>query len=434
MERPYQIENRRAMQRFEASLNKQQEPIQLLLPAIEIVAAMREGVGELIRRTGLELIGLLMEQEVEELVGKRHRQSPQRSAYRWGKEDGWCRIDGQKVPVKRPRARQVDGGELPLGSYLRFQQDSHTHPRLWQELMRGLSTRNYGPTVRRFAEAYGIEKSAVSEQFIEASRRKLRELLERRLEALDLCAIMMDGISFDGETFIVALGIAKNGQKTVLGVRQGATENAAVIGELCADLEQRGLDFQVARLYVLDGAKALHTAVRKRAGDAALIQRCQLHKRRNVLGHLPDEHQPLIERKLIAAWAMFGYEEAKQALHNVHTELERLNPSAARSLAEGLEETLTIHRLGVSERLRMTLFSTNPIESALSVVEDKCGRVKRWQAGDMKLRWVASGLLYAEAQFRKLKGYRDLPQLIAAIKAARSPGKLQPAVATRKVG
>jgi transposase-like protein len=434
LKRTYQIENGRAMQRFEASLNSQQEPIQLLLPAVEIAAAMREGVGELIRRAGLELIGLLMEQEVEELVGKRHRQSAQRQAYRWGKEAGWCRIDGQKVPVKRPRARQVDGRELPLGSYLRFQQEPHKQPRLWQELMRGLSTRSYGPAVRRFSEAYGIEKSAVSEQFVEASRRKLRELLERRLEALDLCAVMIDGISFDGETFVVALGIGKDGRKTVLGLRQGATENAAVIGELCGDLEQRGLDFQVARLYVLDGAKALHTAVRKRAGAAALIQRCQLHKRRNVLAHLPDEHQPVIEQKLIAAWAMFGYEEAKRALQDVHAELERLNPSAARSLAEGLEETLTIHRLGVSERLRMTLFSTNPIESALSVVGNKCGRVKRWRGGDMKLRWVSSGLLFAEGQFRKVKGYRDLPQLVAAIKAAGPPPKLQPAVATRKVG
>jgi putative transposase len=434
LERPYQIEHRRAMQRFEASLKDQQQPIQLLLPAVEIAAAMREGVGELIRRAGLELLSLLMEQEVEELVGKRHQQSTQRNAYRWGKEDGWCRIDGQKVPVQRPRARGVDGGELQLGSYLRFQQDPHAQPRLWQELMRGLSTRSYGPTVRRFAEAYGIEKSAVSEQFIEASRRKLRELLERRLEELVLCAVMMDGISFDGETFVVALGIGKDGRKTVLGLRQGATENATVVGELCADLEQRGLDFQVARLYVLDGAKALNTAVRKRAGDAALVQRCQLHKRRNVLAHLPDEHQPLIEQKLIAAWAMFDYEEAKRALYKVHAELDRLNPSAARSLAEGLEETLTIHRLGVSERLRLTLFSTNPIESALSVVEDKCGRVKRWRAGDMKLRWVASGLLFAEGQFRKVKGYRDLPQLVAAMKSAGPPDKLQSAVATRKVG
>lgn len=434
MERPYQIEDRRAMQRFETTLQNRREPVQLLLPVLEIAAAMREGVGELIRRAGLELISLLMEQEVEELVGQRHRPSESRQAYRWGKDDGWCRIDGQKVPLKRPRAREVAGQEVPLGSYLRFQYDPQFHPKLWQEVMRGLSTRNYGRTVRRFAEAYGIEKSTVSEQFVEASRRKLRELIERSLKDLDLCAVMMDGISCDEETFVVALGIGKDGRKTILGLRQGASENATVVNELCADLEQRGLDFQQVRLYVLDGAKALANAVKKRAGDAASIQRCQLHKRRNVLGHLPDEHQPFIEQKLIAAWAMFGYEEAKKALEKVRTDLERINPSAARSLAEGLEETLTIHRLRVPEKLRKTLFSTNPIESAFSVVEEKCGRVKKWQGGDMKLRWVASGLLFVEGQFRKVKGYREIPQLIAALNAAAPGGKLAAVATARRVG
>jgi transposase-like protein len=434
LESPYQIEDRRAMQRFETSLQDRESPIQLLLPAIEIAAAMRDGVGELIRRAGLELISLLMEQEIEQIAGPRHAPAPDRKAYRWGKNDGWCRIDGQKVPLKRPRAREVDGKELPLGSYLRFQHDPQFHPRLWREVMRGLSTRNYGRMVRRFAEAYGIEKSTVSEQFVEASRRKLRELIERSLKELELCAVMMDGISFDGETFVVALGIEKDGHKTILGLRQGPSENATVVNELCADLEQRGLDFQQARLYVLDGAKALATAVKKRAGAAGFLQRCQLHKRRNVLGHLPDEHQPFIEQKLVAAWAMSGYDEAKKALEKVIAELERINPSAARSLAEGLDETLTIHRLGVPEKLRKTLFSTNPIESAFSVVEEKCGRVKKWQGGDMKLRWVASGLLFAEAQFRKVKGYREIPQLIAALNAGVSGGKLTAVATARKVG
>jgi len=431
LERPYQIEDRRAMQRFETSLKDRESPVQLLLPALEIAAAMREGVGELIRRAGLELISLLMEQEVETVVGKRHAPAPGRTAYRWGQDEGWCRIDGQKVPVKRPRAREVDGKEVKLGSYVSFQHDPQFHPKLWHEVMRGLSTRNYGRTVRRFAEAYGIEKSAVSEQFVEASRKKLRQLLERDLSELDLCAVMMDGISFDGETFVVALGIGKDGRKTILGLRQGASENATVVNELCADLEHRGLDFQQARLYVLDGSKALATAVRKRAGEAAFIQRCELHKRRNVLGHLPDEHQPFIEQKLVAAWGMFSYEEAKKALEAVHAELERINPSAARSLAEGLEETLTIHRLSVPETLRKTLFSTNPIESAFSVVEEKCGRVKKWQGGDMKLRWVASGLLFVEEQFRKVKGYRDIPQLIAALNRE---AKLAPVATARRVG
>lgn len=231
-----------------------------------------------------------------------------------------------KVPLDRLRVRNVDGGDIPLGSYLSFQHDPQWHSRLWQDVMRGLSTRQYGPVVRRFADAYGIEKSVVSEQFIEASRQKLRELIERPLGDLKLCAVMIDGITFDGETFIVALGIGQDGRKTVLGLRQGATENATVVGELCAELEQRGVDFQQPRLYVLDGAKALNVAVKKRAGEAALLQRCQLHKRRNVLNHLPEEQQPFMEQKLIAAWNMVEHPEARHALDRIHDDLETDQP------------------------------------------------------------------------------------------------------------
>lgn len=434
MKKTYQIEDRRAMQRFEASLRSREDAVQLMLPALEIAEAMRNGVGELMRQAGLQLVSLLIQQEVEQLAGPRNQKNPQRAGYRWGQEEGWCRIDGQKVPLNRPRIRDPRKREIRLGSYLSFQQQPAHGPQLWQELMRGLSTRSYGPTVRKFAEAYGIEKSAVSEQFIEASRVRLKELLERPLGDLALCAILIDGISFDGDVFVVALGICRDGQKKVLGLRQGATENATVVGQLCEDLAQRGVDFAQPRLYVLDGAKALSAAVRRCAGEAAIIQRCQLHKRRNVLHHLPEEHQPFIEQKLTAAWNMHGYAEARRALEKVQAELERLNPSAARSLAEGMEETLTIHRLGVDEMLRKTLFSTNPIESALSVVEEKCHRVKRWQAGDMKLRWVASGLLAAESQFRRVKGHKDLPQLITAIQAfPRSAAQNNIAIA-RRVG
>ena len=408
--------------------------VQLLLPAVEIVAAMKRGLGELIRQAGLQLIQRVMEREVQELAGERYGHRPGKDKFRWGKEAGWCRIDGQKVPVKRYRVREVGGREATLGSYRMFQRDPQHDGRLWQELMRGLSTRQYGPSVRRFAKAYGIEKSVVSEQFIETSRGKLKELMERPLGHLKLCAVMIDGIALDGDLFVVAFGIGHDGVKTVLGLRQGPSENAEVVGQLCADLEQRGIDFQQRRLYVLDGARALSVAVKKRAGDAALIQRCQLHKRRNVLRHLPEEHQPFIEQKLQAAWNMYGYAEARRALETVQTELERINPSAARSLAEGMEETLTIHRLGVPEKLRVSLFSTNPIESALSIVEEKCGRIKKWQGGDMKLRWVASGLLFAEGQFRRVRGFREIPQILTALASLALPENNPIVAVGRKAG
>lgn len=225
----------------------------------------------------------------------------------------------------------------------------------------------------------------------------------------------------------VALGIGYNGRKTILGLRQGATENASVVGELLADLIERGLDFSEPRLYVLDGGKALHTAVKKYAGESAPIQRCQVHKRRNVLDHLTDEQKPTVARKLNAAYALEDYTAAKQALDGLHHELMHLNPSAARSLNEGLEETLTVHRLHVPQQLRLTLASTNVIESAFSIVEKVCLNVKRWHGGDQRERWVGSGLLVAQKQFRRFKGYKQIPMFLTELHAfvshLRSPNR-----------
>ncbi len=269
--------------------------------------------------------------------------------------------------------------------------------------------------MREFADSYGIEKSAVSEHFIQVSHRKLRELLERPLGELRLCAIYIDGVEYHSQHLVVALGVAADGQKTVLGIRQGATEKAVVVGELLADLEERGVDFALPRLYVLDGAKALGKAVRKHAGKAALIQRCQIHKRRNVVAHLPEEYRESVDRKLANAYAMASTADAQRALEKLHRELMELNPSAARSLEEGMEESLTVHRLPLSPLLRKTLSTTNPIESAFSVVERICARVKCWQRGDHIERWVGSALWVAEKNFRRVKGYKDLPKLLAAL-------------------
>lgn len=283
--------------------------------------------------------------------------------------------------------------------------------------MLGLSTRKYGQAVREFTEAYGLEKSAVSERFIEASRTKLKALMEKQLDRLRLCALLIDATPFEGQQMVVALGIGQDGRKTILGLRQGATENATVVGELLGDLLARGLDFTLPRLYVLDGGKALHAAVKKYAGAAAPVQRCQVHKRRNVLDHLSEQDQPAIARKLNAAYALEDYTKAKKALGQLHRELMDLNPSAARSLEEGLEETLTVHRLRVPPKLRQTLASTNVIESAFSIVEQVCRNVKRWHGGDQRERWVGSGLLVAEKQFRRVKGYKDIPALVQQLQA-----------------
>lgn len=356
-----------------------------------------------------------MEEEVRHLAGERHQQHAERRAHRWGQEDGYCVIDGQKVPIQRTRLRTKDKREQRLGSYELFQRNGPLEQGVWDKMMRGLSTRNYGAVVKQFSTAYGIEKSTVSENFIEASREKVKQLMERPLGELRLCAVLIDGTPFKDRQMIVALGIGCDGRKTVLGLREGATENATVVGALLSDLLARGLDFSTPRLYVLDGAKALHTAVRRHAGESAFIQRCQVHKKRNVVDHLPEEHKAEVRRKLQNAYWMADYEDAKRALERLQHELMHLNPSAARSLEEGLEETLTVHRLRVPDQLRRTLSCTNVIESAFSIVETVCRNVKRWRDGDQIERWVGSGLLVAEQQFRKVIGFRQIPLLLSSM-------------------
>jgi len=417
MKKPYQIEAQRAVRQLEAMAADENPAVQMVLPMAEMVGWLRQGVGALIRQAGLRVMELLMEEEVRERVGERSQPQPERTANRWGKERGFCVVMGQKVPIDRPRVRTTDDQEVRLGSYEMFHRGEPLTETVWEKLMLGLSTRAYGRAVREFAEAYGLEKSAISEHFIEASREKLKEMMERRLDKMRLCALLIDATPFAGQQMVVALGISQDGRKTILGIRQGATENATVVGELLGDLMNRGLDFAELRLYVLDGGKALHAAVKKYAGESAPIQRCQVHKRRNVLDHLTDEQKPAIAKKLNAAYALEDYAAAKQALDALHRELMELNPSAARSLGEGLEETLTVHRLHVPPRLRKTLASTNVIESAFSIVERVCANVKRWHAGDQRERWVGSGLLVAEKQFRRVQGHKQIHTLLKELEA-----------------
>ena len=292
----------------------------MVLPMAEMVGWLREGVGELIRRAGLQMVELLMEEEVRHLVGERNRTLPERTANRWGTERGYCVVMGQKVPVERPRVRSTEDREIRLGSYEMFHGGEPLTETVWEKLMLGLSTRKYGQAVREFSEAYGLEKSAISEHFIEASRAKLQELMERPLEKKKFCALLIDATPFEGQQMIVALGMGHDGSKTILGMRQGATENATVVGELLGDLMQRGFDFSQPRLYVLDGGKALHAAVKKYAGEAAPIQRCQVHKRRNVLDHITDQEKPTVARKLNTAYALDDYAAAKQVLDGLHHE------------------------------------------------------------------------------------------------------------------
>jgi transposase-like protein len=412
MKKPYQIESQRAVKQLAEMAADGNPAVQMMLPLAEMIGWLRKGVGELIRQAGLQLMDLMMQEEVAALAGERSQQQAERTATRWGSERGYCVVMGQKVPIQRPRVRTTDNKEVRLGTYELFHRGEPLTETVWEKLMLGLSTRKYGQAVREFSEAYGLEKSAISEHFIEASREKLKQMMERRLDKMRLCALLIDATPFEGQQMVAALGIGVDGRKMILGIRQGATENATVVGELLADLMERGLDFTEPRLYVLDGGKALSAAVKKYAGESAAIQRCQVHKRRNVLDHLTDEQKPGVAKKLNAAYALEDYAAAKQALNALHRELMDLNPSAARSLGEGMEETLTVHRLHVPMQLRKTVASTNVIESAFSIVEQVCKNVKRWHGGDQRERWVGSGLLVAEKQFRRVQGHKHIPALI----------------------
>ena len=423
MKKPYQIESQRAVKRLEEMAATGNPSVQLVLPMAEMVGWLHKGVGELIREAGVQLIQLLMEEEVKQLVGERNQLRPERTANRWGNERGYCVVMGQKVPVERPRVRSTEDREIRLGSYEMFHRGEPLTETVWEKLMLGLSTRKYGEAVRQFAEAYGLEKSAVSEHFIEASRVKLKQLMERRLEKKKFCGLLVDATPFQGQQIVAVLGIGYDGTKTILGIWQGATENSTVVGELLGDLMNRGLDFTVPRLYILDGGKALHAAVKKYAGESAVIQRCQVHKRRNVLDHIAEDKRPLLAKKLNEAYAMEDFAAARKALDGLHGELMQINPSAARSLAEGLDETLTVHRLHVPQQLRRTLASTNIIESAFSIVETVCRNVKRWHGGDQRERWIGSGLLIAEKQFRRVRGYKQIPDLIRILETMKPSKK-----------
>jgi transposase-like protein len=255
----------------------------------------------------------------------------------------------------------------------------------------------------------------VSEHFIEASRVKLEQLLNRSLSGLSLCAIFIDGTIFKGEHLIVAIGLDRFGRKIVLGIRQGATENATVVGDLLADLLQRGVDFGQPRLYVVDGSKAIYSAIRSYAGEAAFIQRCQVHKIRNVTEYLPEAQRHAVKFRMRAAYLMDNLADAKNALFQLHDELVNVNPSAAGSLVEGLDDTLTVMDLRIQHKLRQALSCTNGIESGFSTVSRICLQVKRWQGTDHRLRWVGSALVFAESGWSRIHGYRYIPGLVAAL-------------------
>ena len=277
MKKTYQIAHQRSAEKFRKFALSTPTPIQLTFPLAEVAELAQASLGDLLRGVGKVFIETVMEAEVEHLAGKRSQPNPQRNIYRWGMEEGYCFIDGQRVPLQRPRLRTRTKKEVPLGSYQMFQRSSLLNDTVWNKIMLGLTMRSYKEVVQQFADAYGLEKSTTCEHFIEASRKKLTELLERSLAGLSIVVVMIDGTIFKGQNLVVAIGIDATGRKLVLGLRQGATENATVVGALLGELMERGLDFTTPRLYIVDGSKEIRAAIRNYAGDRERLLDCRAH-------------------------------------------------------------------------------------------------------------------------------------------------------------
>jgi transposase-like protein len=372
----------------------------------QLVGAAKEGLLALSVEVGLGVLRELLEQELDELVGPKGKWNPERTAVRHGHEDGEVTLGGRRVSVKRPRARTVDGeSEVPLATYDHFASRDQLEEVVLERMLAGVSTRQY----RRAHEPVGegiadgersTSKSAVSRTFVHRTGQQLWMLMNRPLHDLRLAALMLDGIELHGYTNIVALVITTEGDKLALGLWDGSTENAAVASALLADLVDRGLDVEQGVLFIIDGSKALRKAVRQVFGNDVPVQRCVQHKERNVLDHLPERDRQPVKAKLRGAWNETDHDRALKQLNTLALELDHTHPGAAASLREGMEETLTVTRLGVTGKLKRTLQSTNPCESMIATVRAIQRNVKNWSSGEMCLRWTAAGMLEAETRFR----------------------------------
>ncbi len=366
---------------------------------------------------GLQAVQELLEAEVRELAGARHqRTGRQPGCVRWGQQRGSIYLADQKLPVTHTRVRDRQRNqEVPLRSYQALQTPRAADAGLFRKVLLGLSCRDYAAAAEAVPSAFGLSASTVSRRFIQASAKQLQALQERDLSAYDVVALVLDGKSFAQDSMVIALGVTLTGEKVILGFVQTATENERVCAAFLRSLVARGLRGDRGLLVVLDGAKGLRAAVSSVFGAQAAVQRCQWHKRENVVAYLPKALQDPWRRKLQAAYERPTYAEAKAALLRLRRELGLLNASAVTSLDEGLEETLTLHRLGVFRELGISLKTTNCLESLNSLVEQRVAKVDRWRTSDQKQRWLAAALLDIEPRLRRIKGFRALPLLRAAL-------------------
>lgn len=403
--------------------------VQFSLPVQGVLQDIRHAFQGLCIRAGQQVLAAMMEADRVALCGAKGVPHGARRAVRGGSTASRVVLGGQRIAIKRPRARAVDAGELQLPTFAWAAGADPLNAATMAAVAAGVSTRRYRSTVDALPpgqESSATSSSAVSRRFVALSQQQLDEWLSRRLDTVDLPVVMIDGIHFRDRVILVALGIDAQGNKHVLGLHEGSSEAARVVRSLLSDLIDRGLDAARMRLWVIDGGKALRKAITETFGATALVQRCQEHKRRNVLEHLPEEMYASVNRAMRDAWCSHDPALARRQLMRLATSLQKKHPGAAASMKEGLEETLTLQELGITGALYRTLRTTNPLENLNGSIAHYTRNVKRWKDGAMTLRWVASALSDASGRFRRLRGCGEMNTLLRALDSRAPSNSVQP--------
>ena len=417
-------------------------PLPLLPPALpEAFDDLRMSVDRFCLLAGVETLGEMLDEDSEVLCGARHARTAERQGHRWGTTQSEIAYHGGKVKLTRPRVRDLAGKEMSLPSWELLSDPALLQSWAMNIMLLTVSTRKYARAVRLPGEASGdlparagdaTSKSAVSRRFVAMTRKKLKAFLASDLSDLDLLVIQIDGLHVGDHVLLAAIGIDGAGEKHVLGLAEGATENAATVQALLDNLTARGLDPEVPRLFIVDGAKALSKAIKRTFRPVAALQRCQVHKGRNIIERLDESLHAGVKKALRQAWDQDDAEKAERLMKNLARRLETEAPGVSASILEGLDEILTVIRLGLPPKLRRSLACTNAIENALGTVRMVQHNVKRWRNAEMALRWTAAGLLEAQKTFRRLKAYRQLPILRAALEDHVKQAKAKSAIETIK--
>lgn len=392
----------------EPSRNQASLWTQLLVP---LAALVRSDLLALVHQLGMQAVAAMLEAERTRLCGERYKHDASRRATRAGSTRGELALGGRRVTLRRPRVADRDGHEVPLDTWEELAGNDPLDVRALEQMAIGVATRKYARSLETLpddVESRGTSKSAVSRRFVALTSEKLAEWMARPLGNLDLCAVFIDGIHFREHVILCALGVDITGAKHVLGLWEGATENEIACTAMLEDLSSRGLPSARSRLFIIDGSKGLRAAIRSVFGKRALVQRCQIHKARNVLGHLPDDMHAKVRAAMREAYKCSKIDSAKTLLNNLARALQKKHPSAAASLREGLDETLTVTGLGLPPSLTRSFSTTNPIENMNGRIRATSRRVRRWDGGTMILRWVLVGILEAARGFRRLKGHKDM--------------------------